>query len=244
MNRVTSLLVLLVIAASSVYGGSIDVVFCIETTDGMKGELKALKKAVSAISKVARMRMGVVAYKDKGEAYRTKSLPLTSKVKDVRNFIKELKAAGGGGLEDVRAALAAAVFEMKWKKGPRLIVLIGDSGPNKRRKDNPSCSRLANTAKKKGINILALACAEMNLNGVASWKRMAQITNGAYEQLPAAVGRRQIISEGCGGNCEGCTIPCDAAEGANDEDTVEKVEETAAEAIERAVTDQIRALTK
>lgn len=237
--------ILTLLVTTPLIASSIDVVFCIDTTEGMKGEIKALKKKVKAIAKVAHTRMGVVAYRDKGDEYRTKALPLTADVKSVRSFIKELEAAGGGELEDVRAGLAKAINEMKWNKGPRLIVLIGDAGPNKERKDKLSCSRLANKAKEKGITILALACAEMKLAGVATWKRVAQITEGAYEQLPAAKGRRLLIPEDCGSSCDSCNIPCDAAGGVQGAATAEKkVKESTAKAMERAVTDQIRALIK
>ncbi len=225
---------------------NVDVVFCIDTTDGMKGEIKALKKKVKAIAVAvdeADVQMGVVAYRDEGDEYRTKELALTSNAKEVRTFVKKLKAAGGGDSEDVRAALHKAIKDMKWRKGGRLVVLIGDAGPNKERKDNPSCSRLANKAKEKGIKILALACAEMNLDGIASWKRMAQISDGTYEQLPAAKGRRLIVPEDCGSNCDNCTIPCDAADGSHG-GAAKKVKETASKALERAVTDQIRALIR
>ena len=245
MRSYISVWILTLLFTTPLIASSVDVVFCVDTTDGMKGEIKTLKKKVKAIAQVANVRMGVVAYRDQGDEYRTKFLPLTDNIKIVRNYIKNLEATGGGELADVRAGLAVAIDKMRWKSGPRLIVLIGDAGPNRERKDNPSCSLLATKAKKKGITILALACAEMDQDGTAIWKWVARITGGAFEQLPAAKGRRLIVQTDCSSSCASCTLPCAAAGGAQGGSTTEKkVKESTAKALERAVTDQIRALIK
>jgi len=199
----------------------LDIVFCVDTTAGMDVELRALKKKVRPVAKALRrgrpqplVRFGVVAYRDKDEAYRTKRLPLTDDTEAVRSFVDGLDAAGGGGLEDVRAGLHEAVTATTWGKGARVVVLLGDAGPDDWKDDNPSCSRTAMAAKEAGVVIVTLACGGMALEGVAQWKRVAELTGGAYEELPNS-GRRQPAAtpSDCGGACASCTLPCAMAGG-------------------------------
>src|SRR5687767_2541235 len=94
----------------------IDVVFAVDTTGSMGGLLDGAKRTVWSIATHIRktdpnanLRIGLVAYRDIGDAYVTKPFALTTDLDAVYGELSMYKAEGGGDTpEDVDAALADA----------------------------------------------------------------------------------------------------------------------------------------
>src|SRR5277367_4072258 len=93
-----------------------DLAFCIDTTGSMQPEIDNVKaKVKSLVSKLGSgtpapvIRVGLVAYRDRGDQYVTKVFPFTENIDDMVKDISQLQAAGGGdGPEAVNQGLHSA----------------------------------------------------------------------------------------------------------------------------------------
>lgn len=99
-------------------------------TDSVKGRL--LKLITSLRQMVPTSRIGIVAYRDKGEEYVTKWVDLSFSTGKLQDFLTNLHAGGGGDWpEAVYEGLEAAVNDLNWrKKSKRIIILVPGSPPH------------------------------------------------------------------------------------------------------------------
>ena len=81
----------------------IDVVFLLDTTGSMSGLIAAAKAKIWSIADQLaegrpepHIRMGLVAYRDRGDAYVTRKQDLTDDIDDLYGHLTALQAAGGG----------------------------------------------------------------------------------------------------------------------------------------------------
>ncbi len=176
----------------------LDVAFCIDTTSSMQGEIDSVKaKVKSMVKKITTskdkpiVRVGLVAYRDKGDDYVTKVFPLSDDIDQVVNDISELRAEGGGdGPEAVDCGLHSAINELQWntgKKTAKLIFLIGDAPPHRDTHDYDWKTESKN-AIAQGIHINTIACDGLESyedegDGIKVFKQIARFTNGNFEPL-------------------------------------------------------------
>jgi hypothetical protein len=78
--------------------------------------------------------MGLVAYRDIGDDYVTRTFDLTTDIRDLYANLLELKAHGGGDWpESVNEALDVAVNRLHWTPTGdtrRIVFLVGDAPPH------------------------------------------------------------------------------------------------------------------
>ena len=106
---------------------TIELVFVIDTTGSMGGLIEGAKQKVwSIVNEVMKspskpeVRMGLVAYRDHGDAYVTQVTPITRDLDSIYNTLMAYKAEGGGDSpEDVRQALADGVHKVGWSPRPQ-----------------------------------------------------------------------------------------------------------------------------
>ena len=95
----------------------VEVVFCLDTTGSMGNLIEGAKAKIWAIcNQIANgkptpdLKVGLVAYRDKGDAYVTKVFELTDDLDAIHGHLKGFKADGGGDIpEHVNQALFDAV---------------------------------------------------------------------------------------------------------------------------------------
>jgi hypothetical protein len=115
----------------------LDLVFVMDATGSMRGELSDLRASLLGIIRVLHrlaptLRVGFVAYKDLGEPYVTRAFPLTAMseagAQQVLRFVMRVQAHGGGDIpEPVDQALEVA-SRMEWRREARgRILVIGDA---------------------------------------------------------------------------------------------------------------------
>jgi len=115
----------------------LDLVFVMDTTGSMGRELADLQANLVGIVRVlsrlsSSLRVGFVAFKDRGDAYLTRVYPLQrmndAHVAELVNFVNGLRAQGGGDdPEPVDEALKAALA-MPWRADAQgRIIVIGDA---------------------------------------------------------------------------------------------------------------------
>ena len=119
----------------------IDVVFVLDTTGSMAGLIHAAKEKIWSIATTMasaqpapEIRMGLVAYRDRGDAYVTQVVDLSTDIDSMYAKLMDLQAAGGGdGPESVNEALAQAVGAESWSQDDstyKVIFLVGDAPPH------------------------------------------------------------------------------------------------------------------
>ena len=133
----------------------LDLVFVIDTTGSMRHELADMQANLIGVINIlnrlsSSLRIGVVAYKDRGERYVTRDFPLrpmeSAQVGQILDFVRGLEASGGGDdPEPVDLALKVAI-DMPWRADAQgRIVVIGDALARDRQAALDLATRFRNT---------------------------------------------------------------------------------------------------
>lgn len=136
------------------------------------------------------IRIGFVAYRDKGDAYVTQVHPLTDDLDAAFATLQTFKAQGGGDLpEHVSAGLHDAVSTIEWKAGGstdsalyQVIFLVGDCPPHTDYNDGFDYKAEADKAAARGIFVNAIRCGT-NAETETVWLDIAKRGLGNYFTL-------------------------------------------------------------
>jgi von Willebrand factor type A domain len=172
----------------------VEVVFCLDTTGSMGGLIDGAKKKIWDIcNQIASgkptpdLKVGLVAYRDRGDDYITKIFDLTSDLDSIHTELKKFSANGGGDEpESVNQALDDAVNKIKWsedKKTLRIIFLVGDAPPHMDYKDDVKYPVTCKKAAEKSIIINAIQCGT-SAECTKVWKDIAVKAEGSYAAIP------------------------------------------------------------
>lgn len=132
----------------------LDVVFAIDSTGSMGPVIlwieRHVTKMMRALAIVSREpRIGLVFYRDNGDEYVVKPVPLTGSGEELVKAIGGIKAKGGGDVpEAVYEALAAAVKGMKWISERKVVIVVGDAPPHE--ETLAAATKLVETAVQSG----------------------------------------------------------------------------------------------
>ncbi|MBM4280145.1 MAG: VWA domain-containing protein [Deltaproteobacteria bacterium] len=172
----------------------VEIVFALDTTGSMGGLIDGAKRKIWAIAnEVARaeqrpaVKIGLVAYRDRGDAYVTQVTPLTDNLDAVYEGLMALRADGGGDTpEDVNAALTDAVSKMAWSddKGVlKMVFLVGDAPAHVDYPGQPQWSTTAQAAVHKRIYINTVQCGGDPAT-TTLWKSIAHAAEGRFAAIP------------------------------------------------------------
>jgi Mg-chelatase subunit ChlD len=176
----------------------VEVVFCLDTTGSMGGLLGGAKQKIWAMcNQVAggkptpHLKVGLVAFRDRGDDYITKITDLTRDLDHVHDQLHTLEAAGGGDApESVNQALDEAVNKIKWssdKRTLRIIFLVGDAPPHMDYPDDVKYPVTCDKAVEKGILINTIQCGG-DADCRRYWKDIAEKAGGDYVAIPQTGG--------------------------------------------------------
>jgi Mg-chelatase subunit ChlD len=176
----------------------IEVVFCLDTTgsmggliDGAKAKIWAICNQIAGGKPTPELKVGLVAYRDKGDDYITKVFDLTGDLDAIHGHLKKFEAAGGGDTpEHVNQALDDAVNKVKWsedKKTLRIIFLVGDAPPHMDYKDDVKYPESCKKAVEKGIIVNTIQCGT-DLECTKYWKDIAAKSEGSFVAIPQTGG--------------------------------------------------------
>ena len=174
----------------------IDVVFVLDTTGSMGGLIQAAKEKIWSIAttmasaqSAPEIRMGLVAYRDRGDAYVTRVVDLSSDLDSMYATLMDVQANGGGdGPESVNQALHDAVHDISWNQDGgtyKAVFLVGDAPPHMDYQDDVKYPVTLSAAKKKGIVINTIQCGQMSATTPA-WQLIARLGDGHYFQVEQA----------------------------------------------------------
>ena len=167
----------------------LDLVFVMDTTGSMGEEIQRLKDTIriihmnlSSLSVKASLRFGMVLYKDLGDEYDTKIIPLTEDLEAFQAELDLVEAYGGGdGPEDLEKALDDLVNGMDWREdGVRLAYIITDAPPHLDYGRDYRCEDAAADARRLGIKIYGIGTGGLDLQGEYLLRQIAQYTSARY----------------------------------------------------------------
>ena len=171
-------------------GGKVEVVFVLDTTGSMGGLIDAAKEKIWSIAstlaqakQAPEIRMGLVAYRDRGDAYVTQVVDLSKDLDSMYATLMRFQADGGGdGPESVNKGLFDAVHQMSWSQDPqayKVVFLVGDAPPHMDYQDEMKYPEIVAAAAKKGIVVNAIQCGQMS-ETIGPWQQIAALGDGRY----------------------------------------------------------------
>ena len=174
-------------------GPKVDVVFVLDTTGSMGGLIQAAKEKIWSIAgtmaqaqPAPEIRMGLVAYRDRGDDYVTRIVDLSADLDTVYATLMDFRAEGGGdGPESVNQALYDAVHRISWNQDSdtyRVVFLVGDAPPHMDYQDDVKWSETVEVARSAGIPVNAIQCGQDG-SAAEAWKQIAGLGQGNYFQV-------------------------------------------------------------
>ena len=169
---------------------NVEVVFCLDTTGSMGGLIGAAKQKIWAISnQIATgtptpiLKVGLVAFRDRGDAYVTKVTDLTDDLDSIHAQLQSFQAQGGGDFpESVNQALHESVTKISWskdKKTLKMIFLVGDAPPHDDYAQEPDTLTTTASAVKSGMTVNTIQCgADAGTREV--WQTIARRGEGRF----------------------------------------------------------------
>ncbi|HEX9996895.1 MAG TPA: vWA domain-containing protein [Abditibacterium sp.] len=174
-----------------------EIAFVLDTTGSMGGLIDGAKKKIwSIVNQIAsakpqpEIRVGFVAYRDKGDAYITQVHDLSADLDKSFATLDKFEAGGGGDTpEHVQAGLHDAVTKLSWGKSGsgnanyQVIFLVGDCPPHFDYKDGINYKTDLERAARRGILVNTIRCGD-NAETEKIWLDIAKRGMGTYLSLP------------------------------------------------------------
>lgn len=181
----------------------VEVAFVLDTTGSMGPLIEGAKRKIWSIATAivdanpgAEIRMGLVAYRDVGDEYVTKTFNLTTDIQDLYANLLEFKARDGGDWpESVNEALHVGVTKLSWTQGSeicRIMFLVGDAPPHMDYAQDVKYPEVMRMARERGILVNAVQAGGAR-DTERVWREIAQMGNGRYIPIPQDGGHLVII---------------------------------------------------
>ncbi|MCF6292694.1 MAG: hypothetical protein L3J04_04785 [Robiginitomaculum sp.] len=191
--------------ASSRYE-KVEVAFVLDTTGSMSGLIEGAKQKIWSIAneiidveegRQTKVSFALIGYRDRGDAYVTKSYDMTDDIHGIYGNLLQFKAKGGGDRpESVNQALYEAVNELSWssdRKTLRMVFLVGDAPPHMDYDNDiqyPQTTRMAN---ERNI-IINTVQAGRDSQTSRIWRTIAKLGQGDYVAIPQDGGMQVVNS--------------------------------------------------
>lgn len=194
---------------------ALDIVFVFDTTGSMGEEIERLKRTIeliylnlSSMQGKPRVRFGMVLYKDRGDEYITRMVPLTENLNDFQSALNEVEADGGGDLEeDLQSALHDLLYQMQWGNNAiRMGFIITDAPPHLDYGQSFTYAHAVKSAREKGLKIFSVGTGGLDIKGEYVLRQISQYTGGKYifltygEKGESEGGREGSVSHHTGAN--------------------------------------------
>ena len=175
-------------AALPVQRPRLDLVFLVDATGSMGDEINKLKTSMRAVAQqIAQLPgqpdicYGLVAYRDRGDAFLTRTHDFTDDLGAFQQMLTRLQAAGGGDTpEALNEALHEVVHGLAWRtEAARLVVLVADAPPHLDY-GGPQYDVDMQAALAKGIKLFAVGASGLDPVGEYIYRQIAQYTAGRF----------------------------------------------------------------
>ena len=178
----------------------VELVFALDTTGSMSGLIDGAKRKIWSIAQfIAQgqpkpdVRIGLVAYRDIGDAYVTRFYDLSDDLDTVFEHLSSFEAAGGGDTpEHVSKALFDAVYKTSWTQDQtalKQVYLVGDAPPHTDYADGYDYKKIAKHAHDLGIHINTIRCGGDPETAMV-WNQISNSAAGEYASIDQSGGVR------------------------------------------------------
>ena len=116
----------------------LDIAIVFDSTASMNLEIDQVKRGIQQMGEtlfrlVPKTRISVCTYRDQGDQYVTKGLPLSASIDQVATFLNEIRAQGGGDKsEAVTAGIEWVIKNNRFRRRAKKVILIFGDAPPKR----------------------------------------------------------------------------------------------------------------
>ena len=156
-----------------------------------KEKIWSIASTMAQVDPMPELKIGLVAYRDRGDAYVTRVADLSSDLDILYGKLMDFEAQGGGDTpESVNQALHEAVQGISWSQDDdtyRVIFLVGDAPPHMDYQDDIQYPQTLVLARQRGIVINTIQCGNHGLT-TAPWTQIASLGNGRYFDVEQAGG--------------------------------------------------------
>ena len=182
----------------------VEVAFVLDTTGSMGPLIEGAKRKIWSIATAivdanpdAEIRMGLVAYRDIGDEYVTKTFNLTTDIQDLYANLLELRARGGGDWpESVNEALRGRRDQARPGRKARTSAASCSWSATRRRtwttRRTPNIRRCMRMARERDIIVNAVQAGGAR-DTERVWREIAQRGDGRYIPIPQDGGQVVII---------------------------------------------------
>jgi hypothetical protein len=168
----------------------IEVAFVLDTTGSMSGLIDGAKRKIWQIANqlasgkpTPDIRIGLVGYRDRGDAYVTRVRDLTPDLDAIYAELQAYQADGGGdGPESVNQALHEARTKLSWSHDAnvyRAIFLVGDAPPHMDYAQDVAYAQTVRSARAQGIVVNTVQCGD-EADTRPIWQEIAELGAGRY----------------------------------------------------------------
>lgn len=168
----------------------IEVVFALDTTSSMTGLIEGAKQKIWSIANrlvaakpAPDLRIGLLAYRDRGDEYITRFYDLSDDIDAVYAHLRTFRADGGGDMpESVNQALQEAVSRPSWsadRKVLKILFLVGDCPPHMDYPNEATYPTICQGAVKKDILINTIQCGTI-AETTPVWQEIARRSEGTF----------------------------------------------------------------
>jgi len=164
----------------------VDVAFILDTTGSMGEEIDAVRTTIGKVAhELGRqnftVRLGLVEYKDRGDAFVTKVHQFSSSSEAFLADVARVTAGGGGDLpESVNEGLHVGLTQLQWGQDSvaRFAFLIGDAPPHLDYANDADYAVEMKRAAHDGVQLFTVAASGMDALGQAVFRQVAEYTGG------------------------------------------------------------------
>ncbi len=159
----------------------LDLVITFDSTGSMGGEIAQVKRQIERIGSaliqlIPKTRISICTYRDEGDEFVVRGLPLTNELDAVIRFLDTVAADGGGDEpEAVHAGLQWSIAENEFRRQARKIILLfGDAPPHQEHRTR--CLQLASDFRRTGGVMSSVTC--RNQLPLEAFAELAQLGGG------------------------------------------------------------------
>ena len=182
----------------------VEVVFALDTTGSMDGLIDGAKRKIWSIASYIagaqpkpELRVGLVAYRDLGDAYVTRFFDLSDDMDVVFKHLSSFRADGGGDTpEHVAKALHDAVERTSWSQDGqvlKIVYLVGDAPPHTDYTDGYDYKAIARKAARMGIRVNTILCGD-DPEAKVAWLDIAHAGRGEYASIAQSGGVARVTT--------------------------------------------------
>jgi len=160
----------------------LDLVITFDSTGSMTGEINQVKQQIQRIGRtlmdmIPQTRISICTYRDHGDDYLVKGLPLTRNLEQIQLFLNNTSAGGGGDEpEAVDEGLKWAIYENHFNPSARKVILLfGDAPPRDARLND--CLKMAAEFRQRQNGIISTVTCR-NPRRLSSFVQIAEYGGG------------------------------------------------------------------